>query len=108
MFYLRILALVSLVLVMSAPVQAEPYSQVNLTSSDVLQLAQNDPIVQCVLKCRAQNVTATAEACQIRCANARPRSGGDCMGTYKSCRRGCAKNDKQCLRSCKAGLTNCK
>jgi hypothetical protein len=108
MFYLRILALVGLVLIVSQPVQAKQHSQVNLTSFDILLLAQNDSIAQCVLKCRAQNLIATAEACKMRCANLHSRSGGDCMGTYKSCRRGCARNDKQCMRKCKAGLTNCK
>jgi hypothetical protein len=111
MIFLRMLAVFGLVLVFSAPLQAEPQSQVNLSSVDVLQIAQQyvqgDP-VKCVMDCRVKHPSATLEACKQSCVGARPRQARDCMGNFKSCRRECAKRDKSCLRSCKAALTTCK
>lgn len=113
MIFLRMMALFGLVLAFSAPVHADSQSQVGYSSADILQMAdalqiaQGDP-VKCVMDCRVKNPSATLEACKQSCVHVRPRRGGDCMGTFKSCRRGCAKRDKKCLRSCKASLTSCK
>ena len=107
MIFLRMLAIVGLVIAFSAPLQAEQQSQAGLTSADVLQIAQGDP-VKCVMDCRVKHPSATLDACKQSGVSARPRQARDCMGTFKSCRRGCAKRDKKCQRSCKAALTTCK
>ncbi len=73
------------------------------------ELAQSGNIMQCMEQCIRSEGKSEKATCKSRCANisSKPRKQKDCMGTYKSCKKRCAKKDRACNSACKQALMSC-
>ena len=90
-------------LALLAPVQAAEPGEFKLAASDLMK---------CMKKCVRTYGKAEKDSCKLKCsANmSLQNQAKDCMGIYKSCRKGCGKNKatkKACTKTCRKAKQNC-
>ena len=87
-------------------------AQTDVSAAQETELAQSQGLMQCMEQCIRSEGTSEKATCKSRCANipgatGKPPKKHDCMGNYKTCKRGCAKKDKACKKACKGKLMQC-
>ncbi|MBT6093303.1 MAG: hypothetical protein HOH04_00370 [Rhodospirillaceae bacterium] len=110
---LRIIAYITglLVLVLIGDIRPAVAGSLGLGQASELapEIAQSGNIMQCMEQCIRSEGSSEKATCKSRCANisSKPQKQRNCMGTYKSCKKRCAKKDKACNSACKQALMNC-